>query len=195
MRSFTHERFDRETSFDGARDVGTIPLQERSAWRALEAHHADIRDVHLRDLFAADPGRGERLTLGAAGLFLDHSKHRISDETIRLLVELAQESGLRERIGAMFRGDRINVTEDRPALHVALRAPRDARIMVDGENVVPGVHEVLDRMAAFARSVRDGTWRGHSGARIRTSSTSASVAPISGRSWPTRRSAASRTGH
>ena len=147
--------------------MGTIPLQERSAWRALEAHHADIRDVHLRDLFAADPGRGERLTLGAAGLFLDHSKHRISDETIRLLVELAQESGLRERIGAMFRGDRINVTEDRPALHVALRAPRDARIMVDGENVVPGVHEVLDRMAAFARSVRDGTWRGHSGARIR----------------------------
>ena len=147
--------------------MGAIPLRERSAWRALEAHHVDIRDVHLRDLFATDPGRGERLTLGAASLFLDHSKHRISDETIRLLVELAEESGLRERIDAMFRGDRINVTEDRPALHVALRAPRDARILVDGEDVVPGVHEVLDQMAAFARSVRDGTWRGHSGARIR----------------------------
>jgi len=147
--------------------VSAIPLRERSAWRALEAHHADIRDVHLRDLFAIDPGRGERMTLRAASLFLDHSKHRIDDETIRLLVELAEESGLRERIDAMFRGDRINVTEDRPALHVALRAPRDARIMVDGEDVVPGVHEVLDRMAAFARSVRDGTWRGHAGARIR----------------------------
>ncbi|HUL85712.1 MAG TPA: glucose-6-phosphate isomerase [Actinomycetota bacterium] len=147
--------------------MSAIPLRERSAWRALEAHHADIRDVHLRDLFAIDPGRGERMTLRAASLFLDHSKHRIDDETIRLLVELAEESGLRERIDAMFRGDRINVTEDRPALHVALRAPRDARIMVDGEDVVPGVHEVLDRMAAFARSVRDGTWRGHAGARIR----------------------------
>ena len=130
--------------------MGTIPLRERSAWRALEAHHVDIRDVHLRDLFATDPGRGERLTLGAAGLFLDHSKNRVTDETLQLLVELAEESGLRERIDAMFRGDRINVTEDRPALHVALRAPRDARIMVDGEDVVPGVHEVLDRMAGFA---------------------------------------------
>ena len=147
--------------------MGTIPLRERSAWRALEAHHADIRDVHLRDLFATDPGRGERLTLGAAGLFLDHSKNRVTDETLQLLVELAEESGLRERIDAMFRGDRINVTEDRPALHVALRAPRDARIMVDGEDVVPGVHEVLDRMAGFAGTVRDGSWRGHTGVEIR----------------------------
>ncbi len=147
--------------------MGAIALRERSAWRALEAHHAAIRDVHLRDLFATDPGRGERLTLGAAGLFLDHSKNRVTDETIRLLVALAEECGLHARIDAMFRGDRINVTEDRAALHVALRAPRGSRIMVQGRDVVADVHEVLDRMAAFAGAVRDGAWRGHTGAEIR----------------------------
>ena len=147
--------------------MGTIPLRERSAWRALEAHHADIRDVHLRELFATDPGRGERLTLGAVGLFLDHSKNRVTDETIRLLVALAEACGLRERIDAMFRGDLINITEDRAALHVALRAPRRSRIVVQGRDVVADVHEVLDRMAAFAGAVRDGAWRGHTGVEIR----------------------------
>ncbi len=143
------------------------PLPDRPAWRALQAHHARVRDLHLRDLFASDPGRGERLTASAAGLLLDHSKHRITDETLRLLVDLAREAGLRERIDAMFRGDRINVTEDRAVLHVALRAPRGSVLRVDGVDVVPGVHAVLDRMAAFCDQVRSGAWRGHGGARIR----------------------------
>jgi glucose-6-phosphate isomerase len=121
----------------------------------------------LRDLFAADPRRGERLTAEAAGLFLDYSKHRVTDETLRLLVALAEERALSERIEAMFSGKRINVTENRPVLHVALRAPRDAVIEVDGENVVPGVHAVLDRMSEFADAVRSGAWTGHTGARIR----------------------------
>ena len=149
--------------------MGTIPLRERSAWRALEAHHADIRDVHLRDLFATDPGRGERLTLGAAGLFLDHSKNRVTDETIRLLVALAEACGLRERIDAMFRGDRINVTEERAVLHVALRAPRGPRIVVQGRDVVADVHEVLDRMAAFAEARAARRVAGHTGVGSATS--------------------------
>ncbi len=125
------------------------------------------QDLHLRDLFAEDPGRGERLTLEAAGLYLDYAKNRITDETVALLVRLAEESDLRSRIDAMFAGERINITEDRPALHVALRAPRDARIVVGGRDVVPDVHEVLDRMAAFTDLVRSGAWTGHTGRRIR----------------------------
>jgi glucose-6-phosphate isomerase len=142
-------------------------LRTRPAWRALERHHGEMRDVHLRDLFARDPGRGERLTVEAAGLVLDYSKHRITDETLRLLVSLAQECGVPEAIEAMFRGDRINVTEDRPALHVALRAPEAGRIEVEGEDVVAEVHDVLGRMEAFSRRVLSGEWRGGSGAPIR----------------------------
>ena len=143
-------------------------LRERHAWRALEAHHGDVRDLHLRDLFADDPGRGERLTAEGAGVFLDYSKHRVTDETLRLLVALAEECGLRERIDAMFRGEVVNPTEGRPALHVALRAPEGERIEVDGEDVVPEVHRMLDRMSAFAERIRSGEWTGHTGKRIRT---------------------------
>jgi glucose-6-phosphate isomerase len=142
-------------------------LTQRPAWKALQAHHATLAPRHLRELFAEDPGRGERLTLEAAGIFLDYSKNRVTDETVALLVQLAKESGLRERIDAMFGGQRINVTEDRAVLHVALRAPKDASIQVDGENVVPMVHEVLDRMTTFSRRVRDGKWKGHTGKRIK----------------------------
>ena len=117
--------------------MNIVPLLQRAAWKALAAHHRDMATVHLRELFAGDPGRGERLTVEAAGIFLDYSKNRVTDETLRLLVQLADESGLRERIDAMFRGEKINVTEDRAVLHVALRAPRDASIVVDGEDVVP----------------------------------------------------------
>ena len=137
------------------------------AWNALQAHHQEVRRQHLRDLFASDPGRGERLTAEAPGLFLDYSKHRVTGETMKLLVQLAEERGLRARIEAMFRGEKINVTEDRAALHVALRAPRGSSIAVDGENVVPRVHAVLDRMAEFADRVRGGAWKGHTGKRIR----------------------------
>jgi glucose-6-phosphate isomerase len=143
------------------------PLTTRKAWKALEAHAEKIRDAHLRTLFADDPQRGERMTVEAAGLFLDYSKNRVTDETMRLLLELAGESGLKQRIEAMFRGDKINITEKRAVLHVALRAPRDASILVDGENVVPQVHEVLDRMAAFSKRIRGGEWKGHSGKPIR----------------------------
>jgi len=139
----------------------------RPAWQALEAHHRQVRDLHLRELFAADPLRGERFAADGAGVYLDYSKNRVSDETLRLLVQLADECGLRGRIDAMFRGERINATEGRAALHVALRAPRGASIVVDGENVVPQVHAVLDRMAAFADRVRGGAWTGHTGRRIR----------------------------
>jgi glucose-6-phosphate isomerase len=142
-------------------------LTLRPAWKALVAHHGQVRDVHLRTLFAEDPTRGERLTVEAAGVFLDYSKNRITDDTLRLLLRLARECGLRERIDAMFRGDRINITENRAVLHVALRAPRDASIVVDGKNVVPEVHAVLDKMAGFARRVRGGEWKGHTGKRIR----------------------------
>ena len=143
------------------------PLTERPAWAALTAHHQTMRDVHLRTLFADDPGRGERLTAEGAGLFLDYSKNRVTDETLRLLLQLADESGLRERIDAMFSGQKINTTEGRAVLHTALRAPRDAVIDVDGENVVPAVHAVLDRMADFSDRVRSGAWKGHTGKRIR----------------------------
>jgi glucose-6-phosphate isomerase len=138
----------------------------RKAWQALQAHLPHLRERHLRELFAEDPGRGERLTAEAVGIFLDYSKHRVTDETLRLLVALADEAGLRSRIDAMFRGGKINVTEQRAVLHVALRAPKGASIVVDGENVVPAVHEVLDRMAAFAEQVRSGAWKGHTGRRI-----------------------------
>jgi glucose-6-phosphate isomerase len=142
-------------------------LRQRHAWRALEAHHRDVRDLHLRELFADDPGRGERLTAEAAGVFLDFSKHRITDETLRLLVALAEDCGLRDRIDAMFRGEVVNTTEGRPALHVALRAPGGERIEVDGEDVVPMVHRMLDRMTAFAERIRSGEWTGHTGRPIR----------------------------
>jgi glucose-6-phosphate isomerase len=137
------------------------------AWSALEAHYDTICDVHLRDLFAQDEGRGERLNAEAAGIFLDYSKNRITDETLRLLLALAESSGLRERIDAMFRGDKINVSEDRAVLHVALRMPKGTSIVVDGKNVVPEVHETLDKMSAFADRIRSGEWKGHTGKRIR----------------------------
>ena len=127
------------------------PLRERPAWKALESHHQKSSGVHLRSLFEDDPGRGERFTAEAAGLFLDYSKNRITDETLGLLKKLAEESGLRERIDAMFRGEKINITEGRAVLHVALRAPRGQSILVDGEDVVPQVHAVLDRMASICR--------------------------------------------
>jgi glucose-6-phosphate isomerase len=146
---------------------GTTPLTQRPAWRALQAHYRDVRGRHLRQWFAEDPSRGERLTADAVGIFLDYSKNRITDETLKLLVELAEQSGLRDRIDAMFRGERINVTENRAVLHVALRAPRGATIVVDGENVVPQVHAVLDGMTDFANRVRGGAWMGHTGRRIR----------------------------
>ncbi len=142
-------------------------VTDLQAWGALAAHRDTIGTAQLRDLFARDPGRGERMTLEAAGVYLDYSKNRVTDETLGLLVSLADQSGLRARIDAMFRGDRINVTEQRPVLHVALRAPRDASILVDGEDVVPQVHAVLDRMASFSSRVRDGEWLGHTGKRIR----------------------------
>jgi glucose-6-phosphate isomerase len=142
-------------------------LTSGKAWRALKGHFEQIRSAHLRQLFAEDAERGERMTLEAAGLFLDYSKNRVTDETLKLLVQLAEESGLKQRTEAMFSGEKINVTENRAVLHVALRAPRDASILVDGENVVPKVHEVLDRMAAFANRVRSGEWKGHTGKRIR----------------------------
>ena len=148
--------------------ISTTPLTERPAWKALQDHHRQIQAMHLRDLFARDPGRGERLTAEAAGVFLDYSKNRIAGDTVPLLVSLADESGLRARIDAMFRGEKINVSEKRAVLHVALRAPRGAAILVDGENVVPAVHAVLDRMADFTNRVRGGGWRGATGKPIRS---------------------------
>ncbi len=145
----------------------STPLSERPAWKALEAHHREIQGMQLKQMFAGDPGRGDRFTLESAGIFLDYSKNRITDETVKLLVQLAEESGLRPRIDAMFAGEKINITENRAVLHVALRAPKGESIFVDGENVVPGVHAVLDKMAAFADRVRSGAWKGHTGKRIR----------------------------
>jgi glucose-6-phosphate isomerase len=142
-------------------------VQPGKAWQALEAHYKQISKVHLRELFAEDPTRGEKLALEAEGLYFDYSKNRATGETIGLLLQLAQESGLRERIDAMFRGEKINVTEKRAVLHVALRAPRSASILVDGKNVVPEVHAVLDKMAAFAKRIRAGEWKGHTGKAIR----------------------------
>ncbi len=143
------------------------PLTKRKAWKALEAHYKKIRKLHLRSLFADDPKRGERMTAEAAGLFLDYSKNRITSETLKLLIWLAEKSGLRTRIDAMFRGEKINITEKRAVLHVALRAPQGTSIMVDGENVVPQVHAVLDKMTDFSNRVRSGDWKGHTGKRIR----------------------------
>src|SRR5437763_4984280 len=146
---------------------GTTPLTSLPAFKALGAHHASLRGVHLRELFARDPGRGERLVAEAAGLYLDYSKQRVTDETLGLLLDLARASGLRARIEAMFAGEKLNVTEGRAVLHVALRAPRGARIVVDGEDVVPRVHAVLARMAEFAGRVRGGAWTGFTGRPIR----------------------------
>jgi glucose-6-phosphate isomerase len=143
------------------------PLRQRPAFAALDAHHRSIRDRHLRDLFKEDADRGRRLAVDALGLYCDLSKHRITDETLRLLVQLAEQSGLRRSIDAMFAGEKINVTEDRAVLHVALRAPAGATILVDGRNVVPDVHAVLDRMTDFANRVRSGQWKGYTGKRIR----------------------------
>ena len=143
-------------------------LAHRPAWLALQARSEQIRDVHLRQLFDQDPARGERLTVEAEGLFLDYSKNRVTDQTLQLLVELAEQSGLRERTAAMFAGEHINVTEDRAVLHVALRAPRGSTLIVDGQDVVAEVHEVLDRMTRFSHAVRSGEWTGHTGRRIRT---------------------------
>jgi glucose-6-phosphate isomerase len=147
--------------------ASTTLLTSRPEWAALTEHYQTIRHVHLRQLFADDPKRGERLTAEAVGLYLDYSKHRITDETLRLLIQLAEACGLRQRIDAMFRGDRINLTEDRAVLHVALRAPQGQSIVVDGEDVVPEVHRVLERMADFATQVRSGAWKGHTGKRMR----------------------------
>jgi len=142
-------------------------LTKRPAWKALAAHQKKIKGLHLRQMFAADPKRGERMTAEAVGFFLDYSKNRITDQTLKLLLQLAGESGLRERMEAMFRGEKINITENRAVLHVALRAPRGASIVVDGKNVVPDVHAVLDKMEAFANRVRSGAWKGHTGRRIK----------------------------
>jgi glucose-6-phosphate isomerase len=143
------------------------PLTKREAWKALQTHYENVRGIHLRNLFAEDAQRGKRMTAEAVGLFLDYSKNRITDETLKLLIQLAEESGLQSRIEAMFRGDKINTTEKRAVLHVALRAPRDESILVDGENVVPQVHAVLDKMANFSNRVRSGEWKGYTGKRIR----------------------------
>src|SRR5580658_4367844 len=143
------------------------PLPQLPAWKALEAHYQKIKDVHLRQLFADDPQRGEKLTLEALGVFLDYSKNRVNDETLKLLLQLAEESNLKARIDAMFRGDKINVTENRAVLHVALRAPKGQIIKVDGVDVVPQVHAVLDKMANFANRIRGGDWKGHTGKPIR----------------------------
>ncbi len=143
------------------------PLTRRPAWKALQAHYKQIREIHLRQLFADDPKRGERLTVEAAGLFFDYSKNRVTDETVKLLLQLAEESNLRGRIDAMFAGEKINITEKRAVLHVALRAPKDEVIKLDGKNVVPAVHSVLEKMAAFSDRVRTGEWKGQTGKRIR----------------------------
>ncbi len=143
------------------------PLTRRPAWKALQAHYKQIREIHLRQLFADDPKRGERLTVEAAGLFFDYSKNRVTDETVKLLLQLAEESNLRGRIDAMFAGEKINITEKRAVLHVALRAPKDEVIKLDGKNVVPAVHSVLEKMAAFSDRVRTGEWKGQTGKRLR----------------------------
>jgi glucose-6-phosphate isomerase len=143
------------------------PLTRRPAWKALEEHYSQVRNLHLRKLFADDPGRGERLAVEDVGIYLDYSKNRVTDETIQLLLQLAESSGLHERTEAMFRGEKINITENRPVLHVALRAPRDETIIVDGVNVVAEVHKVLDKMADFSNRVRSGEWKGYTGKRIR----------------------------
>jgi glucose-6-phosphate isomerase len=151
----------------GAKPQGVAPLTKREAWKALQAHYEKVRELHLRGLFAEDAKRGERMTAEAVGIFLDYSKNRITQQTLELLLQLAEESGLRSQIDAMFRGDKINFTEHRAVLHVALRAPKDESIVLDGENVVPQVHAVLDKMSEFSRRIRAGEWKGHTGKRIR----------------------------
>src|SRR5436309_2672608 len=151
----------------GSKSRGIEPLTQRKAWKALQTHYKKVRELYLRDLFADDAKRGERMTAEAVGVFLDYSKNRITGETVKLLIELAEESGLRSRIDALFRGEKINTTEDRAVLHVALRAPKEASIVVDGEDVVPQVHAVLEKMAGFSNRVRSGEWKGHTGKRIR----------------------------
>jgi len=147
--------------------AGIQSVTGRPSWKALESHYQKVRESHLRQLFADDPKRGERLTTEAVGLYLDYSKNRVTDETLKLLLQLAEESDLRARIDAMFRGEKINITENRAVLHTALRAPRSASIVVDGENVVPQVHAVLDKMSDFSNRLRSGAWKGHTGKRIR----------------------------
>ncbi len=142
------------------------PLTQRPAWKALAAHHKKIKGLHLKKMFATDPKRGERMTAEAAGLFLDYSKNRITSETLKLLLKLAEESGLKTHIKAMFSGEKINITENRAVLHVALRAPKGEKIFVDGADVVPEVHAVLDKMEAFAKRIRSGAWKGFTGKRI-----------------------------
>ena len=153
--------------------ITTQAVTKRSAtkgqvWKNLATHFRKVRDLHLRQLFAEDPKRGKRMTAEAVGIFFDYSKNRITDETLRLLIQLAKESGLRKRIDAMFRGGKINVTEGRAVLHTALRAPREGSILLDGKNVVPEVHAVLDKMADFSNRIRSGEWKGHTGKRIRS---------------------------
>src|ERR1700744_1194950 len=135
------------------------PLTSLPAWKALQSHYEKIHTQHLRDLFRTDPSRGTRLTAEAEGIYLDYSKHRITDETLKLLLQLAEQSGLKAHIEAMFSGEKINITEKRAVLHVALRAPKGEKIVVDGEDVVPAVHEVLDRMSAFSERIRSGAWK------------------------------------
>ena len=154
------------TTTPGAME-GPESLTKRKVWKSLQSHYKKVRGVHLRSLFADDPARGERMTAEAVGLFLDYSKNRITDRTLKLLIRLAEESGLRSRIEAMFSGEKINVTEKRAVLHIALRAPEGTSIFVDGENVVPQVHAVLKEMASFANRVRSGEWKGHTGKPIR----------------------------
>src|SRR5438876_3816449 len=151
----------------GTKSRGIEPLTKRKAWKALQTHYKKVRELPLRNLFADDPKRGERMTVEAVGLFLDYSKNRVADETLKLLIELAEQSGLRSRIDAMFRGEKINSTEKRAVLHVALRAPKGTSIVVDGEDVVPQVHAVLDKMAGFSNRVRSGEWKGRTGQRLR----------------------------
>jgi glucose-6-phosphate isomerase len=155
------------TATTGGTPQDLEPLTKRSAWKALQTHYEKIRGSHLRELFAKDSKRGETMTAEAVGIFFDYSKNRITDETLKLLVQLAEESGLRSQIDAMFRGDKINFTEKRSVLHVALRAPKETSILVDGENVVPLVHSVLDKMTEFSGRIRSGEWKGHTGKRIR----------------------------
>ncbi len=171
-----HRRGERDDDLQGASiamsigsgtAIATGRVIDQPAWKALQEHHQSIRALHLRELFARDPGRGERLTMEAAGVYFDYSKNRITDDTVTLLVRLAEACGVRARIDAMFQGEKINVSENRAVLHVALRAPRGTSILVDGENVVSAVHAVLDRMADFANRVRGGAWTGHTGKRIR----------------------------
>src|SRR6202789_3435347 len=136
------------------------PLPNRASWKALEAHYSKVKEIHLRKLFADDPKRGERLTVEDVGIYFDYSKNRVTDETLKLLLQLAEESGLRSRIDAMFSGEKINLTEKRAVLHVALRAPKGTSIIVDGQDVVPAVHAVLDKMSNFSERVRSGAWKG-----------------------------------